>query len=66
MPDSLSVFFLAVPVTIAGAAALWQRSRRAVESFARDRDRQWARLFLGVAAVELLMAVSIALGIGLH
>lgn len=66
MPDSLGVFFLAVPLTVAGAAALWQRSTRAAEVLARLRDRQWARLCLGLAAVEVLMGLSIALGIRLH
>jgi hypothetical protein len=66
MPDSLGVFFFAVPLTVSGAAVLWQRSTRPAEALTRERDRQWARLCLGLAAVEVLMGLSIALGIRLH
>ncbi len=66
MIDSLSVFLFAVPLTIAGAAALWARSRRAAEAVARARDRLWARLCLGLAAIEALMGLSVAMGLRLH
>ena len=66
MTDSLGVFFFAIVVTIAGAAALWARSTRAAETLARARDRLWARLFLGLAAVETLMGLSVAVGLRLH
>jgi hypothetical protein len=66
MTDSLSVFFFVIPVTIGGAAALWARSTRAAESNARARDRLWARLCLGLAAIEALMGLSVAMGVRLH
>jgi hypothetical protein len=60
------VFFLAVPLTLAGAAVLWQRSTRAAEPLARWRDRLWARLCLALAVVEVVMGLSIALGMPFH
>jgi ABC-type Fe3+ transport system permease subunit len=66
MADSLGVFFLAVPLTVVGAAVLWQRSTRAAEPSARWRDRLWARLFFGLAVAEAVMGLSIALGMPFH
>jgi hypothetical protein len=66
MTDSLGVFFLAVPLTVAGAAVLWQRSTHAAEPSARWRDRLWARLCLGLAVVEVVMGLSIAIGMPFH
>jgi hypothetical protein len=66
MTDELSVFFLAVPLTLAGAAVLWQRSTRVAEPIARWRDRLWARLCLALAVVEVVMGLSIALGMPFH
>ena len=64
--DPMGVFFLAIPLTVSGAAALWRRSTHATETLARSRDRLWARLSLGLAALELLMALSVAIGLRLH
>jgi hypothetical protein len=66
MTDSLSVFFFAIPLTVVGAAALWQRSTHVADAFARARDRRWARLCLGIAAVETLMGLSVAMGLRLY
>jgi hypothetical protein len=66
MTDSLTVFFFAIPLTVAGAAVLWQRSTHAADALARARDRLWARLCLGLAAVETLMGLSVAVGLRLH
>jgi hypothetical protein len=66
MTDSLGVFFLAVPLTVAGAAVLWQRSTRAAEASARWRDRLSARLCLALAVFEVVMGLSIALGMPFH